>query len=102
MYVLCIFSSSKVLKMEAYDAAVLSYALATAGKPGISIGAPNISGPPQDVSLTPPHPGGESAKVLNSLSTIDQALTSKAPVSLAHLLDLCSHKQVLYLSTFAQ
>lgn len=88
--------------MEAYDAAVLSYALASAGKlkPGVlGIGAPNISGPPQDVSLTPPHPGAESAKLLNSLSAIDQSLTSKAPVGLAHLLDLCSHKQVPYFCT---
>lgn len=80
--------------MEAYDAAVLSYALATAGKlkPGLLGIAPNIAGP-QDVSLTPPHPV-EPAGILNSLSNVDQALANKIPIPLPQLIELCSHKQV--------
>lgn len=86
------FSSSKVLKMEAYDAAVLSYALATAAskiKPGLLGIAPNIPArlattttapppPPQttatEESLTPPSKEVETAvSVANAADSSDSA-----------------------------
>lgn len=99
-------SSSKVLKMEAYDAAVLSYALATAafkGKPGSGLLgiAPGIPSLPQrllDDSLTPPRESSESEVdsrnyLYQLLYNLEQMIINRTSVQLAHLMEICSTKQ---------
>lgn len=108
-------SSSKVLKMEAYDAAVLSYALATAAgklKPGLlgvpsSITSMSHSGlqPPkfnEEVSHTPPTRQGtrmeedveQHGRLYQLLCSLEQAFVGKGVVQLPQLLEICSCKQV--------
>ncbi|KAJ8930768.1 hypothetical protein NQ314_016402 [Rhamnusium bicolor] len=99
-------SSSKILKMEAYDAAVLSYALATAsfkGKPGPGLLgiAPGIPSLPQrilDDSLTPPRDSTEGDidsrnYLYQLLYKLEQMIINKTSVQLAHLMEICSTKQ---------
>ncbi|XP_018568282.1 cyclin-dependent kinase 12 isoform X3 [Anoplophora glabripennis] len=98
--------SSKVLKMEAYDAAVLSYALATAafkGKPGPGLLgiAPGIPSLPQrllDDSLTPPRDSTESDVdsrnyLYQLLYNLEQMIINRTSVQLSHLMEICSTKQ---------
>ncbi|KAJ8952123.1 hypothetical protein NQ318_018459 [Aromia moschata] len=100
------YSSSKVLKMEAYDAAVLSYALATAafkGKPGPGLLgiAPGIPSLPQrlvDDSLTPPREAPEGdidgrKYLYQLLYNLEQMIINKTSVQLSHLMEICSTKQ---------
>lgn len=95
--------------MDAYDSAVLSYALATAAckiKPSLLGLGPAIPGnylnsSREDVSLTPPTRDGglsneetDRRNFLGLLSEIEQMLLSNYPVQISQLLDLCSHRQV--------
>lgn len=112
-------SSSKVLKMEAYDAAVLSYALATAAskiKPGLLGIAPNLPArittttattTASEESLTPPSKetetsGGGSSNPADSdsrnylyqlLYNLEQNVINKTTVQLSQLMEICSAKQ---------
>lgn len=108
-----ISSSSKILKMEAYDAAVLSYALATAAgklKPGL-LGVPAITSVAhsnmqpnkynEEVSHTPPMRQEARAEenidhghLYQLLCSLEQAFVSKGVVQLSQLLEICSCKQV--------
>ncbi|KAJ8981732.1 hypothetical protein NQ317_008993 [Molorchus minor] len=98
--------SSKVLKMEAYDAAVLSYALATAafkGKPGpgllgIAPGIPSLPQKLVDDSLTPPRDTSENDAdgrkyLYQLLYNLEQMIINKTSVQLSHLMEICSSKQ---------
>ncbi|KAK4875087.1 hypothetical protein RN001_011509 [Aquatica leii] len=83
--------SSKLIKMEAYDNAVLSYALATAKmKPGLLGVMPRT----EDISLTPPRPepvlsDEECRNVLSQLLTnIHEALINKTIIPLHQLIAL--------------
>ncbi|RZB40879.1 cyclin-dependent kinase 12, partial [Asbolus verrucosus] len=96
--------SSKVLKMEAYDAAVLSYALATAAtkiKPGL-LGIAPILPPriPDNESLTPParHDSSQDTDdnrnyLYQLLCTVEQQIINKTAVQLPQLMEICSTKQ---------
>lgn len=103
-----------MLKMEAYDTAVLSYALATAAsklKPGLLGIAPNLNVIPslntsvqrvEEISLTPPRPEpvvqdneGPQSKLFHLLTNLEQALLNKNIIQLQQLLALCiNNKQV--------
>lgn len=81
--------------MEAYDTAVLSYALATAAsklKPGLLGLAPNIR--PEDVSLTPPTRIGNEDVLFRMLVSMEQSLLNRIPVHLPQILEMCTLKQV--------
>lgn len=101
--------------MEAYDAAVLSYALATAAgklKPGL-LGVPSITSTHhavmqphkhnEEVSHTPPMRQQTRAEenveqrglLYELLCSLEQAFVNKGIVQLSQLLDICSCKQVL-------
>lgn len=97
--------------MDAYDTAVLSYALATAAnkiKPGLLGLAPNIGSLPvsntqrEDVSLTPPTKqeqlADEDAEKKNYfvhlLSNVQHALLNKFPIQLSQMIEICSYKHV--------
>ncbi|XP_044271086.1 cyclin-dependent kinase 12 isoform X1 [Tribolium madens] len=93
--------SSKVLKMEAYDAAVLSYALATAAtkiKPGL-LGIAPILPPriPEGESLTPPARHQEADENRNYLQqllcAVEQQIVGKTAVQLPQLMEICATKQ---------
>nr|XP_023030288.1 cyclin-dependent kinase 12-like isoform X2 [Leptinotarsa decemlineata] len=95
--------SSKVLKMEAYDSAVLSYALATAtfkAKPGM-IGMSHDESAPQkhpDESLTPPREATEGDLdgrnyLYQLLYNLEQMVINKTNVQMSHLMEICSTKQ---------
>lgn len=100
--------SSKCLKMDAYDTAVLSYALATAAskiKPGLLGVAPNLGIVPQmqqreDSSLTPPSKENltnEEVDLRNFYSllmNLEQTLLNNYPVQISQFLEICSYKQV--------
>lgn len=95
-YLMTFDRSSKNLKMEAYDAAVLSYALASAtykDKPPALIGLPSL---PHD-SLTPPREASEEVDGRNYLYqllfNLEQMLLNKTTVQLSHLMEVCSTKQ---------
>ncbi|KAG5881287.1 hypothetical protein JTB14_010181 [Gonioctena quinquepunctata] len=83
--------SSKVLKMEAHDAGVLSYALASATfktKPGMLGIAPDIPTlPPRllEEYLSPPRD--------QLLYKLEQMIINKTAVQLSHLMKICSTKQ---------
>ncbi|XP_049823936.1 cyclin-dependent kinase 12 isoform X3 [Aethina tumida] len=94
--------SSKVLKMEAYDAAVLSYALATAAskiKPGLLGIAPNIPTRLADESLTPPSREGARDEfdgrnyLYQLLYNVEQLVVSRSYLQMSHLMEICSTKQ---------
>lgn len=89
--------------MEAYDAAVLSYALATAAtkiKPGL-LGIAPILPPriPDGESLTPPtrHNPPETDENRNYLCqllcNVEQQLVNKTAVQLPQLMEICATKQ---------
>lgn len=109
-------SSSKSLKMEAYDTAVLRYALATAAcklKPGLLGIAPNIPAPRggsipvvAEESLTPPAPrqadnaDGNKPKqdaLVRMLASLEQSFLNRIPVQLPQMLEMCALKQVILL-----
>lgn len=90
--------------MDAYDTAVLSYALATAAnklKPGLL----NLR---EDVSLTPPTTTTTTNKeqteddadtrsyFYNLLSNINNSLLNKYPIQTNQMLELCSIKNVSF------
>lgn len=93
--------------MEAYDAAVLSYALATAtskGKPSLLGLPPALTALPQkpatDESLTPPRETTEDRDNVDGrnylyqlLYNLEQMVINKNAVALATLMDICSTKQ---------
>lgn len=85
--------------MEAYDAAVLSYALATAAnkiKPSL-LQSSHSRYNEQDVSLTPPplpESGDQRVKLYHLLCRLEQALVNGAVVQLSQLMEICSNKQV--------
>lgn len=91
--------------MEAYDAAVLSYALATAsskGKPGLLGLPPSLSTLPTkttDESLTPPREPTEEPNVdgrnylYQLLYNLEQMVINKNTVALSTLMEICSTKQ---------
>ncbi|CAH0555962.1 unnamed protein product [Brassicogethes aeneus] len=86
--------------MEAYDAAVLSYALATAAhkiKPGLLGIAPNIPTRNLEDSLTPPAREGGQNETKNYLHqllyNVEQLAVNKSYVQVAHLLEICSTKE---------
>lgn len=97
------FSSSKVLKMEAYDAAVLSYAMATAAtkiKPpllGIGPIMPPAGRLAEADSLTPPtrhdQEKDEQNYLCQLLGNVEQKLGNKMTVQLPQLMEICSMKQ---------
>lgn len=91
--------------MEAYDAAVLSYAIATAtskGKPNF-LGLPHsLTSLPQkapDESLTPPREATEESNVdgrnylYQLLYNLEQMVINKNSVALSTLMEICSTKQ---------
>lgn len=81
--------------MEAYDAAVLSYALATAAS---KIKPSSQSRYNEDVSLTPPplpDTGDQQIKLYHLLCRLEQALINGTSVPLSQLLEICSNKQVI-------
>lgn len=94
--------------MEAYDAAVLSYALATAAsklKPGLLGAPPTALTVPQkfneEISLTPPtrqepceNNPEQTKQLYQLLSNLEQIFISKGVAQLADLLEICSCKQV--------
>lgn len=91
--------------MEAYDAAVLSYALATAaskGKPSLLGLPPSLSALPAkatDESLTPPREPTEESNVdgrnylYQLLYNLEQMVINKNTVALSTLMEICSTKQ---------
>ncbi|KAG5883729.1 hypothetical protein JTB14_024230 [Gonioctena quinquepunctata] len=90
--------------MEAYDAAVLSYALASATfktKPGMLGIAPDIPTlPPRlpEESLTPPRDAAEGDSdgrnyLYQLLYKLEQMIINKTAVQLSHLMEICSTKQ---------
>lgn len=91
--------------MEAYDAAVLSYALATAaskGKPNLLGLPPSLTSLPQkapDESLTPPRESTEESNVdgrnylYQLLYNLEQMVINKNAVALSTLMEICSTKQ---------
>lgn len=91
--------------MEAYDAAVLSYALATAsskGKPSLLGLPPSLANLPQkavDESLTPPRETTEEPTVdgrkylYQLLYNLEQMVINKNAVALSTLMEICSTKQ---------
>ncbi|XP_057664897.1 cyclin-dependent kinase 12 isoform X1 [Diorhabda carinulata] len=92
--------SSKNLKMEAYDAAVLSYALASASfrekVPGI-VGMSSLPHRAIDDSLTPPREGENDVEdgrnyLYQLLYNLEQMLLNRSVVHLSHLMELCSTK----------
>lgn len=95
------FRSSKVLKMEAYDAAVLSYALATAAgkaKPPQLPSSQSKTYNNEDVSLTPPplpETTDQHVKLYNVLYKLEEALANGVAVKLSQLLEICSNRQVI-------
>lgn len=92
--------------MEAYDAAVLSYALATAAnkiKPGLlpSVANSTLQKFGDDVSLTPParlEQRGENIETTGQLyqllCNLEQLFINRGVAQLTDLLELCSCKQV--------
>lgn len=81
--------------MEAYDAAVLSYALATSKvKPPFLITASKLN---DTESLTPPSKQEYDADgktfLYQALSTIEQQLIGKTEIHIQQLLDICCTKQ---------
>ncbi|CAH1963634.1 unnamed protein product [Acanthoscelides obtectus] len=94
--------SSKGLKMEAYDSAVLSYAMATAAyknKPN-SLGLVPGGMPHKllDDTLTPPGESNENDNdnrnyLYQLLYNLEQMVINKNPVQLSHLMEICSTKQ---------
>lgn len=87
--------------MEAYDAAVLSYALATAAskaKPPLLPSSQSKTYNNEDVSLTPPplpETGDQHIKLYNVLCKLEQTLANGTAVQLSQLLEICSNKQVM-------
>lgn len=89
--------SSKNLKMEAYDAAVLSYALATAaiksrppgqGLLGIAPGIPAVQSPKESDDTIDPR-----SYLYQLLYSMEQMILNKTAVPLSLLMELCSMKQ---------
>lgn len=75
--------------MGAYDAAVLSYALAAAAIKGTKL---------LEDSLTPPRDAGDSDSdarnyLYQLLHQLEQMIVSKTAVQLSHLMEICSTKQ---------
>ncbi|XP_072379323.1 uncharacterized protein Cdk12 isoform X3 [Diabrotica undecimpunctata] len=92
--------SSKNLKMEAYDAAVLSYAIASAAFKDRSSSFIGMSSLPHrviDDSLTPPRDGENDVDsrgyLYQLLYNLEQMLMNRAMVQLSHLMEICSTKQ---------
>lgn len=89
--------------MDAYDTAVLSYALATAAnklKPSVLGLAHNLA-PRDDVSLTPPTKQEQIEEDVdiknyfyNLLTNVHNSLLNKCPIQLNQMLELCSIKNV--------
>ncbi|XP_076265488.1 cyclin-dependent kinase 12 isoform X4 [Rhynchophorus ferrugineus] len=84
--------SSKVLKMEAYDAAVLSYALATAAIKSRPAG--------QNILALPPVSSPKECEEIDTRSylyqllyNMEQMILNKTAVPLALLMEVCSMKQ---------
>ncbi|KRT85883.1 protein kinase [Oryctes borbonicus] len=98
--------SSKSLKMDAYDTAVLSYALATAAnkhRPGILGLPPNANIRSEEVSLTPPTRASdcrvegeenESRGVFyQALCKVEHNIVNKTPIHFQQLMELCLVRQ---------
>nr|CAI5830995.1 unnamed protein product [Callosobruchus analis] len=94
--------SSKGLKMEAYDSAVLSYAMATAAYKNKSNSLGLVPGgiPHKllDESLTPPGENNDNDSdnrnyLYQLLYNLEQMVVNKNPVQLSHLMEICSTKQ---------
>lgn len=82
--------------MEAYDAAVLSYALATAKtKPSFMVSSSKVN---EMESLTPPSRqecdvDGKTF-LYQALCTIEQQIISKSAIHIHQLLEICSTKHI--------
>nr|CAH7767721.1 unnamed protein product [Callosobruchus chinensis] len=94
--------SSKGLKMDAYDSAVLSYAMATAAyknKPNsLGLVPGGIPHKLLDESMTPPGESNENDSdnrnyLYQLLYNLEQMVVNKNPVQLSHLMEICSTKQ---------
>ncbi|GJQ80306.1 hypothetical protein Trydic_g12190 [Trypoxylus dichotomus] len=97
--------SSKSLKMDAYNTAVLSYALATAAnkhRPSLLGLPPNVNIRPEEISLTPPtrtsdckiNEENESRRAFyQGLCKVEHNIVNKNPIHFQQLMELCLLRQ---------